>query len=373
MNQIPQSSQIKIKPVGPLDAKIFIIGEAPGEREEKAGIPFIGASGNELQTWLNTAGILKSDCYITNVFKIRPKNNDLKNFCTTKKEQTDLFKGVATLPFAHLLPKTPISANAYIIPEIGINALTELFAEIEQVRPNIILALGNTALWALTGETGISNKRGTIIPYRTPGGHETKILPTYHPAAILRQWDLRTIAISDCIKLSREYSTNILTRTERLVYVPETIKELDEICASVLSSTDILSVDIETKNKQITCIGFSTSSTAAVVIPFYDPRKPDKSYWSPTSELLAWNKVRDLLGNPNQPKLGQNFLYDIQYLWRIMGIAVRGRVHDTMLLHHSMYPELDKGLGFLGSIYCNELAWKQMRPRGEKMEMKADE
>ena len=56
-----------------------------------------------------------------------------------------------------------------------------------------------------------------------------------------------------------------------------------------------------------------------------------------------------------------------------MGIPTHGEVEDTMMIHHCLYPEMDKGLGFLGLLYTNQTAWKQMRPRGTKMEGKADE
>ena len=67
----------------------------------------------------------------------------------------------------------------------------------------------------------------------------------------------------------------------------------------------------------------------------------------------------------NIPKLFQNGMYDLQYIFR-WGIKTRNAAHDTMLLHHSLYPEMRKGLGFLGSIYSNEAAWKMMgRPKAD--------
>ena len=72
------------------------------------------------------------------------------------------------------------------------------------------------------------------------------------------------------------------------------------------------------------------------------------------------------------PKVFQNGLFDMQYLAR-MGLQVRNALHDTMLLHHVLYPELQKGLGFLGSIYSNEPAWKLMRTHKGEEELKRDE
>lgn len=67
--------------------------------------------------------------------------------------------------------------------------------------------------------------------------------------------------------------------------------------------------------------------------------------------------VAKVLGNPHVPKLFQNGAYDVQVLahW---GIRVEGEYEDTMILHHALEPELPKALDYLGSIYTNEVAWK---------------
>ena len=95
-------------------------------------------------------------------------------------------------------------------------------------------------------------------------------------------------------------------------------------------------------------------------IEFIDERKEDWNYWNKTEEEYAWSAVKTVLES-NFPKVGQNGLYDIQYLWRQYGLRVNNYLHDTMLLHHSLQPELPKGLGFLGSVYCSERAWKKLR------------
>src|SRR5258706_7857604 len=64
--------------VGPLNPKLMVIGEAPGKHEDELGIPFVGPSGKMLDDFLRTAGISRSEVYITNVVKVRPPFNDLK-------------------------------------------------------------------------------------------------------------------------------------------------------------------------------------------------------------------------------------------------------------------------------------------------------
>jgi hypothetical protein len=54
-------------------------------------------------------------------------------------------------------------------------------------------------------------------------------------------------------------------------------------------------------------------------------------------------------------------MYDIAFLWRAYGVKVMNADEDTMLLHHALYPESEKSLGYLGSIYTDEGSWKRMR------------
>ena len=75
--------------------------------------------------------------------------------------------------------------------------------------------------------------------------------------------------------------------------------------------------------------------------------------------MEAWRFVRHVC--ETFPVFGQNFSYDLQYLYYFMGIRCLNIPDDTMILHHSMYPEMEKSLGFLASIYTNEPSWKFMR------------
>jgi hypothetical protein len=122
----------------------------------------------------------------------------------------------------------------------------------------------------------------------------------------------------------------------------------------------------------VTCIGFAPSQDRAIVVPFYDSRKKDRSYW-PTEhhERKAWAIVERILSNPKIRKVFQNGLYDIAFLWRSCGLKVFGAEEDTMLLHHSLQPESIKDLGFLGSVYTDEGAWKKLRAK--RTTIKAEE
>src|ERR1700674_2494987 len=74
------------RPEGPIPARIMLVGEAPGYEEEQKGLPFQGASGQELNRMLGEAGITRSECFITNVCRQRPPNNDLNLFIAKAKK-----------------------------------------------------------------------------------------------------------------------------------------------------------------------------------------------------------------------------------------------------------------------------------------------
>lgn len=365
--------------------KMLILGEAWGESEDQLKRPFVGESGKllwdmlgeampeefpdlharasalhkfglawvrEREAWLQTCGIA-----MTNVLALRPPANKMEELCCDKKD----------LPEGYSLPA--LSKGKYLREEF-LPELDRLADEISFLRPNIILALGNTACWATLRATNIGSIRGAVA-----GGHGEgpasgiKVLPTYHPAGVLRNWSWRPIVVTDLMKAWRQAQFPEVRRPERAILVSPTLLELETFLLELQNSPPpLLSVDIETGYGQIKCIGFATSRDKAVVIPFWDPARPGWHYWpQPQEELRAWEITKAILELPI-PKLGQNFLYDLQYILKT-GIRPQACLQDTMLLHHSHFPEMQKGLGFLGSVYTDENSWKLMnrhKPDTEK-------
>lgn len=330
--------------------KICIVGEAWGAEEEAQRVPFVGASGWHLNQMLEEAGIHRADCFLTNVFNLRPPGgNDVENLCSDKSEG--------------LVKLGPLKPGKYIRSQYA-PEIVRLFAELEETRANIIILLGNTAAWAVLGSTGISRIRGTV----TLDNRGWKVLPTFHPATILRDWSLRPVTVLDLAKAKRESEFPEIRRPERTIYIEPTLEDLEWYFEKELRHASIISFDIETSGEQITCIGFAPGPRSAIVVPFRDIRRRDPGgclgcYWSThEAEVVAWRFVRRVLSLP-QPKLAQNGLYDINFLWTRYGIPVVNYEDDTMLLHHALQPESLKGLGFLGSVYTNESSWKLMNRR----------
>lgn len=319
---------------------VVILGEAWGADEERERKPFVGASGRLLNALLSQVGINRKECFTTNVFNLRPQRNDIKTLCGPKAEG---------------IPGLPPLAGKYLRPEYA-GELERVKQELAREQPNVIIALGASAAWFTLGASGIKKVRGAAAP--SPYG---KVLPTYHPAAVLREWTLRPILLADLAKARRESEYPEVRRPERKLWIEPTLGDLAKFEREFILPNPRLSIDIETKGTSITCVGFAPTRDCAIVIPFYDPTKPDGNYW-PTKgeEMIAWAFVRKWCGLPKK-LVFQNGLYDMQFLWRRYGIICPGAEDDTMLLHHSLQPELEKGLGFLGSIYTDEASWKFMR------------
>lgn len=358
----------KIKP-------IFLVGEARSENEDRFNSCFIGPSGAELLRMLAAADIitishfdqdylhkyyrdsdpaclesiwqLHPEVYRTNVFQIHPPKNDLEFFCGPK---------TSALPGYPALLK-----SKYVRAEYE-SELDRLGEEILAHDPNLIICLGNTPLWALAGRGAISKIRGTtLLSSHTVADY--KLLPTYHPAAVIRQWDQRPTVIADFMKAKREAEFPEVRRPYREIWIESTIDDIILFIDNYINrNCSLLSVDIETSGQRITCIGFAPSSDRAIVIPFDDERSKSGSYW-PTAadESKCWRIIRRVLEDGSIPKLFQNGVYDIAFLIRAYGIAVMGAAEDTMLLSHALQPEALKGLGYLGSLYSDEGAWKYLR------------
>ncbi len=149
---------------GSPDAKIMIIGEAPGKDEEIQGKPFVGRAGKLLNTTLESLGWKRSDFYVSNIVKYRPQDESGGTLTPTDKE-IEKFR-----------------------PSIE--------KEIEVVDPKIILILGRIAMTGMGIMGTMSQNHGKVIEQ-----DGRKILIAYHPAAILRNMTWEPIFREDLAKM----------------------------------------------------------------------------------------------------------------------------------------------------------------------------
>lgn len=320
---------------GPIPAPVMIVGEAPGEEEIRTGKPFMGQSGAELNKMLGEAGIARGQCFVTNVCRERPPRNDITVFIPQVKK--------------NITSDCVMVGGKMVKPPVA-RGIDLLIKEIAAVKPNIIITLGNTPLWALTGNEGIRKWRGSMLYY-----NDVKLIPTYHPAAVLRQWDLRAITVQDLRRAARfrggaPYPHPNWQFTIEPTY-EQVIGTLDKLLTRIHSGERLrLSFDLETRAGHIACAGISWDRSSALCIPFMRISKPE-GYWSAPEETSIVLQLYYLLTHPNALVVGQNLLYDCQYTWRHWRF-VPNVFQDTMVSEHSLFSAQPKALAFLASKYC---------------------
>jgi hypothetical protein len=234
---------------------------------------------------------------------------------------------------------------------------------LQRRKPNVVVALGNEALVALTGHLGIEKWRGSILA--SPVG---KVVATLHPAFILRMYHKRIIAEFD-LRRAREESSNPEVNLPQHSFIinPSFDCVMDTLLAFQKRRCK-LSFDIETHGRHVRCLGLADSPSTCICIPFMSRRgapRPGEhslilvpagvacanSHWGEEQELIILSTLGTILGDEDIPKIAQNFPFDSTLLLQDFGLVVRGLWMDTMVAQHCCYPELPKGLDFLCSIY----------------------
>ena len=346
---------VQIRPTGPAPAKIMIVGEAPGDQEVREGAPFVGASGQELSRMLQEAGIMRSNCFVTNVVRIKPPGGDIVAFIAQKVSQRT--------------PDHRLVRDKYCLPPIW-EGISLLEREIELVRPNVIIALGNVAMWALTGKWGVTSWRGSqlVCDLAVELGVEAdgtkrvaKVIPAYSPTTIMRQWSWRQILVHDLRRAKAQSESHKITHPDyKFITRPSYSTALDtiQLLLKIAEARPLpLAVDIETRAGHTACIGFAWSKLEAICIPLMCAER-QSGYWDEEEEVYLMYHLYKLLTHPNCHVIGQNFSYDAQYFLRHLHY-VPNLKRDTMLAQHVCFSNMQKGLDFLSSMYCeSHVYWK---------------
>jgi len=290
-------------------SKIAIVGEAPGEQEERTGKPFVGPSGRLLTKLCNQAGLSRFDCYITNVVDVRPPNNKFD-----------------ALPL-----------------DVVMEGTKKLKERLEKWKPNVVLAVGAKPLEALTGLKQITRYRGAVMPSTLVPG--LKIVATLHPANLLRgNMKMAPIVINDIAKAVRESKyPEIRQRDRNIEIVKDKIRALNLLNERPKKP---IVIDIETAGHILTAFGVATS---------------DKNGYSICIDLCRDVDVLKAIGrlcNSDVPKIYHNALYDVLWLAYYLNICTKNIYFDTMVAQHVCYPIYPKSLGFCASIWTDEAYWK---------------
>jgi DNA polymerase len=289
---------------GPTDAQIMLVGEAPGREEDASGIPFVGESGQLLDKMLSLIDLPRDTVYVTNAVKCRPP----KNRKPTGKE---------------------------------INACRpHLIVELQNVKPELVIALGNEPLKSLTGKSGITAFRGQAQELHKSIALEPRpiVMPTFHPAYALREPVHENEIMQDITTAKRPLAGGFeSTVIEWLLF--------DSAECVVPKNLGIWAVDIETNARDLTdpelavrFFGIDDGECVYVVMPHQ---------FQAAFEMMA----------AHQNFVGHNAIsFDRAVL--LERHAIEFSFHDTQLLAHLVDEEQPLKLQDLVVKYLGVAPWK---------------
>jgi DNA polymerase I-like protein with 3'-5' exonuclease and polymerase domains/uracil-DNA glycosylase len=339
-------------PRGPSNARLMIVSECVSYRDLSSKTIL---NDREFEKMLSDAGVDHNRAFITAFIRgeITGQNFELQ---------------VATSVKARTPEHVPFH-NRYV--RKGVLPYVEaLERDIDLVKPKIILALGNGALFALTGKWGVKAWRSSLIEYTTPNGHTCHIVPTYTPSFVQSVWKERNTVVHDIRKAwsAAEGDQPIQAPKYDFILEPsfaQATKTLRELLERANDAPLKLSVDIETRGGHIACIGLAWSDLAAICIPLMRAVVEEMAnwqsrihYWMEHEEAFILQLLYELLTHENVEVVGQNFIYDAQYFWRWLHYVPSFK-RDTMLAQHVMFSSMPKGLDVLSALHCSHhVYWK---------------
>lgn len=299
---------------GPQGAKIMIINEAPGELEDRKGLPLQSREQKRLLEWtLEEAGVKLSDCYITHAVRCKPPEG-----------------------------RTPTATEAKVCKQY-------LDEEIKTVNPEYILTLGATVLKAISKKAKITELHGQSFEY----GNAT-VIPTFHPGAALRD-PARIVPLKGDIQKLGHLTRGVVPSSEHIDWeVIRTMDQWDEFMED-FRATKEAAIDIETtgldrnaEGSAINSIQVATDSGKSWALPLNVRDGPWRL--KPKIQQLF---VETLVEQSEEVTvIGQNFKFD--NLWIKAKYGVKFRLgFDTMLAHHTLDENSPHGLKEMASEFLN--------------------
>lgn len=351
MNNPFQNSNVyvgkKVGSEGSLDAKIVWIGEAPGIIEVKENRPFSpnAPAGKLTAELFYSVGLTRSDFYITNLIKERPGKSKID---ARQDDLTPWFK-VSSQGKVTVTP-------AYIAYR------DQLKEELSKVKANVFVPAGNVSLYALTGLTGITKRRGSILEGNFWPG--MKVIPTIHPAAALPHKNpiFKYFIKADLKRIAEESKTPIINLPSRNLRI---LPSFSEICGylETCKTSKRVAVDIEVLNEEISHVALAIAPDNGISISF---TAEGEAFLTPPQEAHVWKLIGEVMEDSNIVKENQNITFDAAFMFRKLGIVVRN-MEDTMVQMGILFPDFPKSLGFITSLYTREPYYKDERKKQSRL------
>lgn len=304
---------------GKKSARLMFIADNPTAEEYEAGKYLSNKAGKLLKAALEQLGVnIKKDCYFTAVYK-----------CPTPNDRQPV--------------KDEIKAHEKF-----------LLAEIEVIKPEIIVPMGNVALKLVHGRVGITKFRGKPIEKE---GYT--VFPILHPNMIFQQPKYAKLFAKDLQNLVNFLNGNIEEDKHEYRYL-ETLEEVREEIQCMMSA-EWVCFDIEgtglnpfLEGAKIACISLTDRPYYGVTIPTDHPESP----FNEEEKKEVIQLLKQLLENPNIKKMAHNGKFDIKWLRAIYGIEVKNFQFDPMLAHYIAVSEErgNQGLKELTAQYFPAMA-----------------
>jgi DNA polymerase I-like protein with 3'-5' exonuclease and polymerase domains/uracil-DNA glycosylase len=340
----------------------IVIAEAPGERECEVGRPLVGPSGIEFNESLKAVGYARTSLDLTNALCCRPPENDLDKLMlqwqreNKKREALDLpaIPSPVECCRPRLLAEIDQHHNIVTLGKTAFQAVTRRAKPVLEIRGGPVEGKLNAALDFVAAER---HADGSVQPPSCEG-HALRVLPTLHPAFVLRARRWTRAFRSDLSRAFRWFGGSLGWKQPAITLNPSPA-DLDLF----LSRNDLDYVyDVETTIDdplvaRLKCVGIANEYSAVVVF-LWSP-ETDSSPYNTADDAEVRRILRDFFADPMRVKVGHNAGYfDRIVIEQHFGVTPQPLL-DTILLHRSVESELPHKLGYIGSVYTDVTSWKE--------------
>ena len=315
-----------VKPNGNAPSKVMLVGDYPTEAEIESGQSFVSASGDTASRLFVSAGLQFNTCWKTHFYKV-------PIIGINSKKQGEKDAALTKVQMSH-------------------DWAASIKSEIDAIKPNLIIAMGELAMQGLTGEHGLMKRAGSIYPLkpalqlnkpvRVLAVHSTRHLYVDPAEFILTKMDLKKGLpfIENLPPFKDDFN---LVIGDKPSYVRDWIKHFSAFALNNPQGFGVF--DVETVKNICTCICFCFDGVNSMSIPLLS-----HEYSREERALIWWHVYKTLTSSI--PWVNQNIKYDMNRL-EAMKFKIGKVLGDTMLRASIIYPELPKGLDFLTRLYTN--------------------
>lgn len=331
-------------------ADIAIVGMGPGRWEENRGRPFCGDSGQLLDRMLTEAGLSREDLWVTNVSLCRPDAVEMPNGGT--------------------MPKARVEKDSMLK-----HCRERVLRELGRVKPKVVVALGTITAEALCDDVkGITQLHGSLNHLSAAVGHDSIVIPLFHPAHLLRGEQRFYPAVVAGLRKAKRLARDGVKSPGSLFLIdpasPTLMKDLDvldTLVEDIIRTGEDISWDVETFDATprvtgLTVVGFGSAARklgVAITVRVWNAlRGAFEWVWSRSLWERLYNIIARLWRARNC-KLLWNFGFDVTVMERFWG-PVGGTVRDGMILHHLDFPDTLHRLDFAVQTELDVPPWKYL-------------